>query len=152
MAVSVGQRVGVQVDDGALALLLAVVYPPDDGDEIVLDDALDEPVLAVEGDGLRIVAAEEVEGMHDGVAVAEEPEDAALLVGGDGGKAMGGDVGILLDQRFGHHHLHFSVLARVLVHLFAGHAALRRALAHLEGRIDEDAVVTIEHLGVHAAH
>ena len=40
MAVSVGQRVGVQVDDGALALLLAVVYPPDDGDEIVLDDAL----------------------------------------------------------------------------------------------------------------
>ena len=36
-----------------------------------------EAVFSVEADGLRVMFPEQIEGVYDGVGIAEEPEDAS---------------------------------------------------------------------------
>ena len=111
-----------------------------------------QSVLAVEADSLRIMAVEEVKGMHHRVLVAKEPVHTPLLVGIDRRKAAGGDIGILLDQSLGHHHLLHAVSTWILKHLFAHHVALLHGLPHLQCGVDQYAVIAVQHLGIHTAH
>ena len=68
---------GVLVDEycPAFASLLTVVNPSDDRHEIVEDGLFYEAVFSVEADGLRVMFPEQIEGVYDGVGIAEEPED-----------------------------------------------------------------------------
>ena len=95
-AIVVGKAVAVDKDHGARAVGLTVVDPADDGHEIMEDNLVVKAVLAMEADGLRIVLAEHVEGVDDGVGIAEETVDAALLGGIDMAEAVGGNLLILL--------------------------------------------------------
>ncbi len=92
----------------------------------------------MESDGEWIVLMEEVEGMDHRVLIAEESVDTFLLLGSNILKAQGGNVLVLLDESLVHHQLLHSVLSRVLELLSSGHAA--HCIAHLEGRVYQDAV------------
>ena len=96
--------------------------------------------------------AEHVEGVDDGVGIAEETVDAALLGGIDMAEAVGGNLLILLLQGFRDDDVLHSVLARVLIGLLSKHIVLQDGRPHLKGGVDTDAVVAIKHLGIHAAH
>ena len=53
-------------------MLLTVVNPSDDGDDTVHEALVVHAVLAMEADGLRIDATEQVEGVDGGVLIAKE--------------------------------------------------------------------------------
>ena len=148
--VTVVQGIEVDIYDRALLAVLLVVYPADYRAEIVECHLVDESVLAMEVDGLRIVLVEEVEGVNHRVFIAEEAVNSCLLLRGDVLEAALGDVAVFLDETLGNHQFVYSVLSRVLEFLLAGHAAHR--VAHLEGWIHEYAVVAFQHLGVHTTH
>ncbi len=149
----VGQRVETDIDDGALALLLPVVEPANDGQHRVHEAVVVHAVLAVEADGPRIVLVKQVEGVNGGVFVAEEPNDTVqLLVFVHAAEALLGHLLILFHQGFRHDEILHAVLPRVLKVLCPHHVVAHHRVAHLQGRVDDDAVVAVEHLGVHAAH
>ena len=104
----------------------------------------------MEWDGERIVLMEEVEGMDQRISIAEETVNTLLLLGSNVLEATLGKVTVFLDEAFGNHQFVHSVLSRVLEFLLASHAAHR--IAHLEGRVYEDAVVTFQQFGIHASH
>ena len=151
VAVRVAQRLDVYVYDGALAAFLSVVDVAYDGYEIVHRHLVGQAVLAVEAYRRGIVLVEEVVGVHYGVVVAEECDDACALVGVGGVlEVVRRHLLILLYEALRHDELLHSVLARVLEHLLA--RELRHGVAHLEGWVHQYAVEAREHLGIHAAH
>ena len=79
LAVGLPQGFGADVDDGPLALLLPVVDPAYDGQHGVHERVVVHAVLTVKVYGLQV--GEDVEGVDQLVAVAEESPDVMLLVG-----------------------------------------------------------------------
>ena len=148
--VTVVQGIEVDIHDGAFLSVLLVVYPSDDGCEIMECHLVYQPMLTMEADGLWIMLVEEVEGMNHRVLVAKESVDTALLLGCYILKAQGGNVLVLLDEPFVHHQFLHTVLARVLKLLSSRHTA--HGVAHLERRVYQDAVGAMEHLSEHTTH
>ena len=109
-------------------------------------------VLAMKADGSRVVGMKEVVCVDGGVFIPEETFHARLLLIINTFEAMIGQFLVFLDHGFGDDELLHAVEARIRKVLVADHAMFLHRVAHLEGRIDEDAVVAIEHLGVHATH
>ena len=144
------QGIEVDIHDGAFLSVLFVVYPSDDGCEIMECHLVYQPMLTMEADGLWIMLVEEVEGMNHRVLVAKESVDTVLFLGCYILKAQGGNVLVLLDESLVHHQLLYSVLARVLKLLSSRHTA--HGVAHLESRVYQDAVGAMEHLSEHTTH
>ena len=109
-------------------------------------------MFPVEADGLLVVFVEQVEGVHGGVLVAKEAEDTLLFFIVHTVEAELGDLFIGLYQRLGHHEVLLAVSPWVREVLCPDHTVLLHRLAHLQGRVDEDAVVAVEHLGIHPSH
>ena len=101
-------------------------------------------MLAMEVDGLRIMAAIEVEGVDQRVFVAEEsPHALSLRLVVCLCETLLGEFGILFDEGFGDDKLLHAVLPRVLVSLLSRHAVFHHRVADVEGWIDDDAVEAI---------
>ena len=147
------QGIDTDIDDTSFLSVLSVIYPSDDGYHRMIEYVVVHTVLTVEMDGIEIMFAEQVEGMYGGVGIAEKsinmiPSFFFVYTF----KALLGDVFVFFHQGFRHDKFLYTVLTGIENGVFAEHIVLKDGVAHLEGRIDEDAVVTVEHFGVHAAH
>ena len=109
-------------------------------------------VLPVESDGLRVVFVKEVVGVHRCVLIAEEAEDAPLLLVVHTAEAELCRLLIGLHQRLCHHEVLHAINSGVREVLRADHSVLLHRLSHLQCGVYEDAVVAVEHLRIHAAH
>ena len=98
MVVGVVEAGKVDVDNGAFGLVLSVVNPANHGHQIVHGHLIDEPVFAMEADGVGVVDVEKVEGVDHRVVVAEETIDPLLLFGCHLGEALPRDVFVFLDE------------------------------------------------------
>ena len=140
------------VDDGAFPTLLAVVYPSDDGHDGVHEAMVVHAVLAVESHGLRIVLAEQVVGVDCGVGVAEESPYVLFLLAAEVSETAVGDVLVFLDECFCHDKLLYAVFPSAAERLRPYHAMFFHGVAHLQCGIDKYAMVSVQHLRVHASH
>ena len=110
-------------------------------------------VLAMKGNGLRIVGTESVPGVDNGVPVAEEAEDTLSLALITCMLEIAlRELAILLHKRLVHIELLHAVLPGRIESLLAHHPVALHRVADGKGGIREDAVVAVEHLGIHAAH
>ena len=90
VSVAVAKSLDVDIDNGALTLLLAVVDVADERQQIVHGYLVGQTMFAVEGDGVGVMAAEEVEGVDHGIGVAEKTVYAIRLSQRLGREAMRG--------------------------------------------------------------
>ena len=140
------------VYDGALALFLPVVNPPHYGHDAVHERAVVHAVLAVEGNSLAVVLIEERAGVDEVVFIAEEAEDALLLVVVDVAEVLFGHVPVFLHQRLVNVELLHAVLTGAEELLLAGEPMALHGVGNLEGGVHQDAVEAVQLLGIHAAH
>ena len=109
-------------------------------------------MLSMEVDGGGVVPTEEIERVDGLVLVAEEaPHPFALLVV-DAAETTGGDVFVFFHDGFIDEKVLHPVFTWVLVGLCSCHAMCHHSIADFESRIDDDAIVAVEHLSVHASH
>ena len=140
------------VEHRPLASFLPVVYPSYYGHEIVDCYFVVQSVFAVEVDGLWIVLAVEVEGVYQRVFVAKQSPDSLLFVFVVGMcETLFCKFGKLFYESLGDDKILHSVLSWVLVCLFSDHSMFSHGVAHLEGRVDDDAVEAVELFGHHAS-
>ena len=152
-AVAVTHGVPVYVDDGSLSAFLPIVNPAYYGHDAVHEALVCHAVLSVEVGRLPVVLSEEVKGVYRGVFVAEEsPHPALLLLAVGLGEALLGHLAVFLHQGLGHDEFLYAIRPGVLEHLFPHHAMLMHGVGHLESRIHTNAIISIEHFGIHAAH
>ena len=106
----------------------------------------------MEVDGIGIVLVEEAECVYQVVLVAKQAPHAAALLVGHSAEALLCHPFVFLHQVVVDKELLHTILAGVEERLRAGQAVLHHRLAYLEGGVEHDAVVTVEHLGIHATH
>ena len=70
MSVAVAKSLDVDIDNGTLTFLLAIVDVADERQQIVDGYLVGQTMFAVEGDGVGVMAAEEVEGVDHGIGIA----------------------------------------------------------------------------------
>ena len=128
MAVAILQRRRVDVDDGALATLLAVVDPAYDGHHAIEKRPVVHAVGAMEVGRLRIMGGEQSERVDQFILIAKQSPYALLLAlalvgvhGLERGEALFGYFLVLLLERLGHHKFLLAVLSWVGPHLLARH-------------------------------
>ena len=109
-------------------------------------------VLPMEMDGCGVVPAEEIEGVDGLVLVTEESPHTLSLLVVDAAETQRGDFFIFLHDGLVDKKVLHSVLARVLIGLCPCHAMCHHGVANLESRVDDNAVVAVEHLGIHSSH
>ncbi len=141
VSVAVAKSLDVDIDNRAFTLLLTVVDVTDKRQQIVHGYLVGQTMFAVEGDGVGVMAAEEVEGVDHGIGIAEKTVDAIRFCQRLGGEARWGGVCLFLYQTLGDHELLHAVKTGILEDLLAGE--LRHRLAHLKSGIDKDAVEAV---------
>ena len=87
------------------------------------------------------------------VLVAEESVDAlAALLVGHTAEALGRNGLVFLDQSLSYDEVLHAVLTRVQEGVLAHHAVFQHRVAHQEGRVYHNPVMSVKHFGVHSAH
>ena len=109
-------------------------------------------MLTVETDGRGIVLTEQVVSVHRRILIAKESPHAGLFVRRHRRETLLRHLLILFHKRLRDHEVLHTVLTGIGEMLGAYHTVFLHRVAHLEGRVDKDAVVAVEHLGIHAAH
>ena len=102
-------------------------------------DGIDKPVLSVEADGVVIVFEKDVSCVYERVVVAEETIYSAAVLA----ETLLCQFAVFFHYGFRDDHLLHAVLPRVEECQFANHAVTAHRVAHLESRVDEDAVVSV---------
>ena len=152
LLVLIGEGVDVDIDDRTLATFLMIVDPTDDGNHSMHEGVVVHAMFAMKADGSRVVGMKEVVCVDGGVFIAEEAFHARLFLIINTFEAVISHFLVFLDEGFGDDELLHAVETRIGEMLVADHAVFLHRVAHPEGRIDEDTVVAVEHLGVHATH
>ena len=153
LLVLIGEGVDVDIDDRTLATFLMIVDPTDDGNHSMHEGVVVHAMFAMKADGGKVVGMKEVVGVDRCVFIAEEPPYARpFLIIIKTLEAMIGHFLVFLDNGLGDDELLDAVETGIGEMLVADHAVFLHRVAHPEGRIDEDTVKSVEHLGIHAAH
>ena len=109
-------------------------------------------VSAMEMNGIGVVLMEEAEGVHQIVLVAEEPPYTLAFTIVHTAETLVCHPFILLHQVVVYKELLHTVFTGIEEGLCSRHAMLHHRLADFEGGVEHDAVIAVEHLGIHTTH
>ena len=99
-----------------------------------------------------VVLGENIKGVYARIFVTKEARYALLFGFVYAIEQLRGNFLVFVYQCFGYDKVLYTVYSWVLKGLFAHHIVLHHGVAHLESGVNQDAVYTSKHLGIHAAH